>query len=88
MLLCICGSLRAGSANRLMLDAAAQAYGGPSEFADLRLPLYDADLQEAEGIPAAVTHMADQIRRAEAVVLSTPEYNQSLSGVLKNALDW
>ena len=88
MLLGISGSLRAGSVNRKLVREAARLYGGPYEEADLRLPLYDGDLEQAEGIPAAVQHLADQIAAAEAVVISTPEYNQSLSGVLKNALDW
>ncbi|MEO1153424.1 MAG: NAD(P)H-dependent oxidoreductase [Pseudomonadota bacterium] len=88
MLLGISGSLRAGSVNRKLVREAARLYGGPYEEADLRLPLYDGDLEQAEGIPVAVQRLADQIAAAEAVVISTPEYNQSLSGVLKNALDW
>jgi len=88
-LLGICGSLRAGSFNRkLMLEA--QRLFDPAEFLDanLRLPLYDGDLEEAEGIPADVQTLADQIAQADAVVISTPEYNKAMSGVLKNALDW
>lgn len=88
MLLCISGSLRAQSVNRKLLAEAARLYGGPFQNADLRLPLYDGDLEDAEGVPASVQALADQIAGAEAVVISTPEYNQSLSGVLKNALDW
>ncbi len=88
MLFCISGSLRAGSANTLLLRAAARHFGGPCAFADLRLPLYDADLQAAEGIPAGVRALADGIAGAAAIAVATPEYNQSLSGVLKNALDW
>ncbi|MEY3003021.1 MAG: hypothetical protein RLZZ491_197 [Pseudomonadota bacterium] len=61
----------------------------PAEFieANLRLPLYDGDL-EALGLPAEVQHLADQIRAADAVVIAGPEYNKAMSGVLKNALDW
>lgn len=88
MLLCICGALRAGSTNRLLLEEAARLYGGPCRFADLRFPLYDADLEAAEGIPQAVQTLARDIAEAEAVVISGPEYNSSISGVLKNALDW
>ncbi len=88
MLLCISGSLRAQSVNRRLLAEAARLYGGPAQTADLRLPLYDGDLEDAEGIPDAVQTLSDQIAAAEAVAISTPEYNQSLSGVLKNALDW
>ncbi|TBX28248.1 NADPH-dependent FMN reductase [Nioella sediminis] len=88
-LLGICGSLRAGSYNRKLLREAARIYD-PAEFveADLHLPLYDGDLEEARGIPASVQALADQISAAEAVVISGPEYNKGLSGVLKNALDW
>ena len=87
MLLGISGALRATSTNRYLVRAAARAYGGDYAEADLNLPLYDGDL-EAVGIPDAVQVLADQIARAEAVVISTPEYNKALSGVLKNALDW
>jgi chromate reductase len=56
--------------------------------ANLRLPLYDGDLEDAQGIPPEVQALADQIRAADAVVIATPEYNKSFPGVLKNALDW
>ena len=88
MLLCISGSLRKDSCNTRLLREAARSYGGAHALADLRLPLYDGDREEAEGIPEAVTRLAGQIAGAEAVAISTPEYNKSLSGVLKNALDW
>ena len=88
-LLTICGALRAGSTNRLLLAEAARVFGAAKVVeADLRLPLYDNDLEDTAGIPADVQLLADQIRGADAVVISTPEYNKSLSGVLKNALDW
>ncbi len=88
-LLGISGSLRAGSYNRKLMREAARIYD-PSTFveADLRLPLYDGDLEDREGIPPEVQRLADQIRAADAVVISGPEYNKGLSGVLKNALDW
>ena len=87
-LLGLSGALRAESTNTKLLHEAARLFG-PCEFtqADLRLPLYDGDL-EAEGIPAEVMTLAEQIRDADAVVISTPEYNKMISGVLKNALDW
>lgn len=88
-LLGISGSLRAGSVNTLLVQEAARLFE-PSEFtlADLNLPLYDGDLEEAEGIPESVQTLQQQIAVADAVVISTPEYNANLSGVLKNALDW
>ncbi|WP_417256676.1 NADPH-dependent FMN reductase [Celeribacter halophilus] len=87
-LLGLSGALRAASTNTKLLHEAARLFG-PCNFtqADLRLPLYDGDL-EAEGIPAEVMTLAEQIRDADAVVISTPEYNKMISGVLKNALDW
>lgn len=88
-LLTISGSLRTGSFNRKLLRAAVDSFG-PAEVieADIRLPLYDGDLEEAEGIPAEVQTLADQIRQADAIVISSPEYNKGIPGVLKNALDW
>lgn len=88
-LLCISGSLRQDSCNRRLLREAARLFG-PAEVieADVDFPLFDADLQEAKGIPEAVQKLADQIAAADAVLISTPEYNKNLSGVLKNALDW
>ncbi len=88
MLLCISGALRRDSTNTKLLREAARLYGGDHAFADLRLPLYDGDLEDAEGIPAPVQALADAIAGAEAVAISCPEYNQSMTGVMKNALDW
>ncbi len=88
VLLGMAGALRAGSTNRMLVREAARLFG-PADFveADLRLALYDGDL-EAEGMPAPVLRLAELIAGADAVVISTPEYNSALSGVLKNALDW
>ena len=88
MLLGISGSLRANATNRLLIREAGRHFGGDFVEADIRLPLYDGDDEQASGIPASVQLLADQIAAAEAVVISTPEYNQSFSGSLKNALDW
>lgn len=87
-LLCVSGSLRRASTNTKLVHAAAASFGGEAQDANLRLPLYDGDLEEAEGIPPEVQRLADQIAGARAVVISGPEYNKSVSGVLKNALDW
>ncbi|MBV2359612.1 NAD(P)H-dependent oxidoreductase [Thalassococcus sp. CAU 1522] len=85
----LCGSLRAGSTNRLLLNEAARLFD-PIRYTegDLRLPLMDADLQDRDGIPASVQALADLIAGADAVIVATPEYNKGISGVLKNALDW
>ncbi|MEP5633105.1 MAG: NADPH-dependent FMN reductase [Tateyamaria sp.] len=88
-LLGISGSLRAESTNRKLLREAARLFGDCSYTeADLQMPLYDGDLEDAEGIPAPALALADQITSADAVILSTPEYNKGPSGALKNALDW
>jgi len=85
----ICGSLRKASVNRMLMLEAARAFD-PAEFidGDLRFPLYDGDLEDTDGVPEAVETLAAQIKSADAVVVVTPEYNQNLSGVLKNAFDW
>ena len=85
----ISGSLRAASTNTALIRQAAEIYGADTFVqGDLNLPLYDGDLEESAGIPAGVQTLADQIAAADAVLIATPEYNKSLSGVLKNALDW
>ncbi len=83
------GSLRQDATNRKLLREAARLFG-PCAYAeaDLNLPLYDGDAEDADGIPASVQSLADQIEAADAVLISTPEYNKGPSGVLKNALDW
>ncbi|GKY88861.1 NADPH-dependent FMN reductase [Sinisalibacter aestuarii] len=88
-LLGISGSLRQDACNRRLLREAVRTFG-EAEYveADIRFPLFDEDLQNAEGIPPEVARLAEQIAAADAVMISTPEYNKNLSGVLKNALDW
>jgi chromate reductase len=88
-LLGICGSLRKGSFNRKLMLEAKRLFD-PAEFddANLRLPLYDGDLETGHGIPAEVQELGDRIASADAVIIAGPEYNKALSGVLKNALDW
>ncbi|NOD94184.1 NADPH-dependent FMN reductase [Ruegeria sp. HKCCD4884] len=88
-LLGLSGSLRQDATNRKLLREAARLFDSANFVeADLNLPLYDGDLEEGEGIPAAVKSLADQIAQSDAVIISTPEYNKGPSGVLKNALDW
>lgn len=86
----IAGSLREGSYNRGLLRAARELApeGVELEEHDLRgLPFYDGDL-EAAGDPDSVTELKEAIRRADALVIATPEYNRGLPGGLKNAIDW
>ena len=88
-LLGLCGSLRSGSWNRKLMHEAAARFG-PADLivGDLRLPLYDGDLEAEQGIPPEVQRLADQVAAADAVLLVCPEYNQAPAGVMKNALDW
>jgi chromate reductase, NAD(P)H dehydrogenase (quinone) len=86
----ISGSLRRGSYNSALLRAAQRLMPEDAtlEIATIRgIPLYDADV-EAQGIPAAVSQLKEAIVAADGVLLATPEYNNSLPGVLKNAIDW
>jgi chromate reductase len=85
----ISGSLRKGSCNSRLLAEAARLFGDADYTeADINFPLYDADDEEAHGVPEAVDAVARQIADADAVLISTPEYNKGPSGAMKNALDW
>lgn len=90
-ILALSGSLRTGSHNaRLLREAARLAPAGVevTVWEGLRdLPHYDEDLDVAP-LPAAVAHLRSSIAEADAVIVATPEYNGSVPGVLKNAVDW
>ncbi len=89
-LLGISGSLRRGSYNSALLRAATRLMPAEStlEVASIRgIPLYDYDV-EVQGLPPAVTQLKDAIVAADGVLLVTPEYNNSIPGVFKNAIDW
>src|SRR5215472_76071 len=86
----ICGSLRKGSFNRMALRVAQESVpaGMKIDVADISaFPLYNEDVR-AQGFPPAVQRFRDQIAAADALLFVTPEYNYSVSGVLKNAIDW
>lgn len=88
-LLGISGSLRKDATNSMLLREAARLFGDCTYTqADINWPLYDGDDEAASGVPAAVEAVAKQIADADAVLISTPEYNKGPSGALKNALDW
>jgi chromate reductase, NAD(P)H dehydrogenase (quinone) len=87
----LCGSLRRGSFNRMLLRAAGEAAppGTSIEQESIReIPLYDGDVEEEQGVPNAVQRLKDRIAQADGLLIVTPEYNHSMPGVLKNAIDW
>ncbi len=87
----ICGSLRKGSFNHAVMKTLPSlappelTFSEAPSFADI--PTYNIDIQNA-GIPAGVTAWADAIRAADGVIIVSPEYNWSVPGGLKNAIDW
>lgn len=90
-LVAISGSLRKGSYNTALLRAAlAMAPEGViiTEGSIHGIPLYDADVEAEAGIPEAVTRLKDLVAAADGVLLFTPEYNNGIPGVFKNAIDW
>ncbi|PTQ13180.1 NADPH-dependent FMN reductase [Sphingomonas oleivorans] len=91
LLIGISGSLRRHSFNAGLLRAAqASAPAGTRlEIAPIAdIPLYNADVEEAEGIPPSVTALKEAIAAADGLLLATPEYNNGIPGVFKNAIDW
>ena len=88
-LLAISGSLRRSSYNSALLDSAAAESGPDMQFVFWnhldRIPAYNED---ADRQPGSVSALKDEIARADAVLFATPEYNGSIPGGLKNALDW
>ena len=85
------GSLRRGSYNAALLRAAVEAAPADLqiEIATIRgIPLYDGDVEANDGIPARVAQLKDQIAASDGLLLVTPEYNNSIPGVFKNAIDW
>ena len=93
-ILAFAGSARKGSFNQLLLNtivAGARAAGGEVTAITLRdyaLPLYDGDLEDAEGIPAKARELRQMVMDHDALLLVSPEYNSSLPALLKNTLDW
>lgn len=85
------GSLRKGSFNASLLRAAVAAMPGGSRLQVMSIaafPLYNGDDEAAHGIPAEVTALKEAIAAADGLLIATPEYNNSIPGVTKNALDW
>lgn len=87
----IAGSLRQGSFNAGLLRAAAELAPDNCsvDTASIKgIPLYDGDLEVTEGIPGIVSEIKDRISESDGLLLVTPEYNNSIPGVFKNAIDW
>lgn len=89
-ILAISGSLREGSLNRSLLRAAEELLpeGTKVVTADIDLPLYNWDDEQSFGFPDAIGTFRDQVAAADGLLIATPEYNYSMPGALKNALDW
>ncbi|MFB7225857.1 NADPH-dependent FMN reductase [Streptomyces sp. NPDC056227] len=85
---------RAGSTNAQLaslasgLVAEAGAEVDMASMRDFDMPLYDEDVEAAEGLPAGALALCERIKRCDAFVISSPEYNGSVPGLLKNAIDW
>jgi chromate reductase len=91
VILGLSGSLRRGSFNSMLLAAAAPLMpeGIAFEILSIReIPLYDGDREAAEGPPGPVAALKERLARADGLLVSTPEYNNSIPGVVKNAIDW
>jgi chromate reductase len=90
-LLGISGSLRRGSFNTALIRAAA-ARMPPDAVLEVKtlhgIPLYDGDVEAADGIPPSVRNLKEAIVAADGIVMATPEYNNGMPGVFKNAIDW
>jgi NAD(P)H-dependent FMN reductase len=85
------GSLRQGSFNSALLQAARELMPEGSELTVGTIhgiPLYNGDVEATEGIPEPVAVLKDAIAAADGLLLATPEYNNSIPGVFKNAIDW
>jgi chromate reductase, NAD(P)H dehydrogenase (quinone) len=87
----ISGSLRSGSLNTHLLTAAVQLTdaGTTLDVASIRgVPLYDGDIETTSGIPQAVRDLKARVVASDGLLLATPEYNNGIPGVFKNAIDW
>lgn len=87
----ISGSLRSRSFNTALLRAAQQTTGEDIQLDAATLhgvPLYDGDVEQRDGLPAAVSELKERVVASDGVLLCTPEYNNGIPGVFKNAIDW
>jgi chromate reductase len=93
-ILVFAGSTRSGSFNKKLAHLAADAVraaGAETTLVDLRdlaIPLYDGDLEDAQGLPEGGKRFKNLLRESDGFIIASPEYNSSITGVLKNAIDW
>lgn len=93
-ILAFAGSTRRDSYNKKLVNVAARGARNAGadvtvvDLRDLPLPVYDADLEEAEGLPANAVKLKELMLAHQGLLISSPEYNSSLTAVLKNAIDW
>ncbi|MHC5025380.1 MAG: NADPH-dependent FMN reductase [Planctomycetota bacterium] len=93
-LLAFAGSLRADSFNRKLAHAASELARGHGaevdeiDLRDYRLPIFDQDLEAAEGLPESAVRLREHFLAANGLILAAPEYNGSMPAVLKNTIDW
>jgi chromate reductase len=91
-ILALPGSLRRGSYNRKLLEASAHCAPGDLQlelFDDLaEVPMFNEDLESDKPLHTGVSRLRDAVAGADGLLIATPEYNQSMPGVLKNAIDW
>lgn len=93
--LAFAASARSGSFNRKLVELAARMAEevarvdvDVADFAEFAMPLYDGDAEAAEGLPPGARALRDRLERADATIIAAPEYNYSIAGPLKNAIDW
>ncbi|MEO8401318.1 MAG: NAD(P)H-dependent oxidoreductase [Gammaproteobacteria bacterium] len=93
-LLMFAASLQNNSVNKKLINLTAKICKESDHFVDLAdfsefdMPLYNADIQNHQGFPAAVTSFIERMHKADALIISSPEYNFSTPGTLKNLIDW
>jgi chromate reductase len=93
-ILCFAGSLRRDSYNKKLVKiamSAAEAAGAEVTYldlADIPLPVYDGDIETEKGLPENALRLKRLLKEHDALLMSCPEYNSSISGAWKNAIDW
>src|SRR5689334_17100840 len=93
-ILAFAASTREKSLNKQLVALAAQIAREAEadvelvQFEDFDMPMYDGDCEREQGLPTGARRLVAKLRRADAVLIATPEYNYSIAGTLKNAIDW